>query len=84
MSIAELPSQTASDRREQPDQTAAIGGARPDELETPEYLVESGKIRARGTTPRRVLENSLACGLNGEFEVSGPLRTTRNLRLGRA
>ena len=45
-------------------------------------LAESGKIPARGTTPRRVLENSLVYGLDGECEVSGPLRTTRNLRLG--
>ena len=35
MSIVELPSQTASDRCEQPDQTAAIRGARLSELETP-------------------------------------------------
>ena len=47
-------------------------------------LTESGKIPARGTTPRRVLENSLVYGLDSEFEVSGPLRTTRSLRLGQA
>ena len=35
MSIVEPPSQTASDRCEQPDQTAAIRGARLSELETP-------------------------------------------------
>ena len=40
MSIVEPPSQTASDRCEQPDQTAAIRGARLSELETP--------VRVRG------------------------------------
>jgi len=39
MSIVELPSQTASDRCEQPDQTAAIRGARLSELETPVKLL---------------------------------------------
>src|SRR3954454_25111839 len=38
MSLVELPSQTASDRCEQPDQTAAIRGARLSELETPVIL----------------------------------------------
>ena len=60
-------------------------------LETParitkmlKSLAKSGKIPARGTTPGRVLENSLARGLNEEFEIGGPLRTTRNVRPGRA
>src|SRR3954467_6379251 len=35
MSLAQRLSTTASDRSEQPDQIAAVGGARPDELETP-------------------------------------------------
>ena len=47
-------------------------------------LAKSGKIPARGTTPGRVLEDSLMRGLNEELEVGGPLRTTRNVRLGRA
>ena len=35
MSLAQLLLLTASDRSEQPDQIAAVSGARPDELETP-------------------------------------------------
>jgi hypothetical protein len=34
MSLAQTPSPTDADRPKQPDQTAAAGGARPDELET--------------------------------------------------
>jgi hypothetical protein len=35
MSLAQRPSPTASDQSEQPDQTAAVDEARPEELETP-------------------------------------------------
>ena len=69
---------------------ARQGGTRLDPTWTPrstkalKSLAESGKIPARGTTPGRVLENSLIRGLKEEFEVGGPLRTTRNVRLGRA
>jgi hypothetical protein len=39
MSLAQLLLLTASDRSEQPDQIAAVSGARPDELETPDVEV---------------------------------------------
>jgi hypothetical protein len=35
MIVAQSPFLTASNRCEQPDQITAVGGARPDELETP-------------------------------------------------
>jgi hypothetical protein len=38
MSVGQRPILTTSDRLEQPDQTAAIDQARPDELETPEHM----------------------------------------------
>jgi paraquat-inducible protein A len=40
MSLAQRPSPTASDRSEQPDQTAAVDEARPEELETPVKLID--------------------------------------------
>jgi hypothetical protein len=39
MSVAQLPFLTASGRPEQPDQTAALDGARSNELETPVILI---------------------------------------------
>jgi hypothetical protein len=42
MSLAQLLLLTASDQSEQPDQTAAVDEARPEELETPVKLTEVG------------------------------------------
>src|SRR3954447_7967501 len=50
MSPAQTPSPTAADRCEQPDQTVAAGGARPDELETP-VKGKFGKIVGGVVTP---------------------------------
>src|SRR3954468_24641173 len=43
MSRAQTPFPTASERSEQPDQTAAVGGAWPDELETPVNAEQASK-----------------------------------------
>ncbi len=42
MSVAQMSAPTAPDRCEKPDQIAAVGGARSDELKTPEKETKGG------------------------------------------
>jgi len=62
MSLAQTPSPTAADRPKQPDQTAAAGGARPDELETSVIEVERDHI----SSPSLAIRLSMTTNTCGE------------------
>ena len=65
MSPAQTPSPTAADRCEQPDQTVAAGGARPDELETPVIILSSlpeATVRAQADGVAAILRKPYTAG----------------------
>ncbi len=57
MSVAQLPFLTASDRPEQPDQTAALDGARSNELETPVFMSNIIPLRFESSTVLVVVQD---------------------------
>ena len=86
MSLAQRPSPTASDRSEQPDQTAAIDEARPEELETPGILIIATRIFANPFLPAFIADPAInGFQLRGNREVGTgyyPLTATGDVGIG--